>query len=299
MTSVRTALIPAAGWGTRMLPATKVVPKELLPVLSKPVLQYVIDEAIDSGIERIILIVSPGKDAIRRHLEDDPAIESFLRAAGKDELIWLVHDVARGAKIEYVLQSEQRGLGHAVLTAREAVGGEPFALLLGDTIIQPDAGQAAGVAQLLKVFESRQASVVSVRHVPREWVSRYGIVDGRAEPGDPRVYRLDRLVEKPSPEEAPTDLAIAGRYVFTADIFDELSRVGPGKGGEIQLTDAMNALAKRQPMYALLWQAKRYDIGNPADHLKCCIELSQREPGLYGQLVPWLRSWLADQTREM
>lgn len=299
MSRVRTAVIPAAGWGTRLLPATKAVPKEMLPVLDRPVLQYVVEEALDSGIDHFVIVISEGKDAIRRHLDNDPAIESFLAQRNKNDALELVHNIVSGASVEYVVQPEQLGLGHAVNTARNAVGGQPFALLLGDTIIAPDSGQPAGVAQLLKIFEARGGSVVAVRHVPREWVSRYGIVDGQVVPDDPQLFRLNRLIEKPSPAEAPTDLAIAGRYVFTPDIFEELDKVGAGTGGEIQLTDAMNALAGRQPMYALRWQATRFDIGNPVDYLKCAIELALRDPQFKPQIEPWLRVVLGDQTRPM
>lgn len=299
MNRVRTAVIPAAGFGTRMLPATKAVPKEMLPVLDKPVIQYVIEEAVASGMERIVIVISDGKQPLRDHLADSPAIEAFLHEHGKQDMIDRVHDLARGASIEYVIQAEQKGLGHAVAVARDAVAGEPFAVLLGDTIIEPDEGEPAGTAQLCEVFARHQSSVVAVRRVPHEWVTRYGIVDGEAEDGNQQLYRLRRLVEKPAVDEAPTNLAIAGRYVFTPDIFDELAHAKPGKGGEIQLTDAMNALAARQPMHALLWRATRFDIGNKLDYVKCFAELAIRDQAIGDEVLPWLRQLINDHTRDM
>ncbi len=298
MSRVRKAVIPAAGFGTRLLPATKAVPKEMLPVLDKPVIQYVVEEALASGIDHLIIVISQGKQPLRDHLADDPQLEAFLHDRGKDEALQRVHDIARGARIEYVIQHEQKGLGHAIFTARDAVAGEPFAVLLGDTIITPDAGKPAGLAQLLAVHERHGSSVVAVRRVPREWVTRYGIVEGKPTEQDARLYRLHRLIEKPAVDEAPTNLAIAGRYVFAPDIFDELAEAKAGKGGEIQLTDSMNALAARQPMHALLWRAARFDIGNRLDYVKCIAELALRDESLAGELRPWLVE-LIDQTRPM
>lgn len=282
--TVRTAVIPAAGWGTRLLPATKAVPKELLPVLDKPVLQYVVEEATASGIERIIVITSEGKDAMRVHLENHAELEAMLRAKGKDAAYEAVHDVAGGAELVFITQHEQKGLGDAVRLARDAVAGEPFAVMLGDTIIEPDDGEPAGTKQLIDVFEQQGGSVVAVRKVPREWVSRYGIVDGQALADDERTLRLAWLVEKPSVDSAPTDLAIAGRYVFTPAIFDELEGAEAGHGGEIQLTDAMNRLAGAEPMFAHLWRARRHDIGNKADYVRCILEMARSD----GEIQPVL-----------
>jgi len=275
--SIRTAVIPAAGWGTRLLPATKAVPKELLPVLDKPVLQYVVEEALASGIERMVIIASPGKEALREHLENNAALEGILQAKGKTALYAAVHDIAGDAELVWVTQHEQKGLGDAVRLARDAVAGEPFAVMLGDTIIEPAPGSEAGTKQLIDVFERRGGSVVGVRRVPREWVTRYGIVDGEAVADDGRTLRLNRLIEKPTVDAAPTDLAIAGRYVFTPEIFDHLAAAEAGHGGEIQLTDAMNALASAQPMFAHLWRATRHDIGNKLDYVKCIIEMARRD----------------------
>lgn len=286
--TVQTAVIPAAGWGTRLLPATKAVPKELLPVLDKPVLQYVVEEAVASGIERIVVITSAGKEAMRRHLDNDADLEAVLQAKGKSAELNAVHDIAGDAELLFITQHEQKGLGDAVRLAREAVGDEPFAVMLGDTIIEPAPGSPAGTRQLIDAFERHGGSVVSVRQVPREWVSRYGIVAGAPVEGDDRTLRLDRLIEKPAVDEAPTNLAIAGRYVFTPAIFDHLADATAGHGGEIQLTDAMNALARDEPMFAHRWRAKRHDIGNKLDYVRCIIEMAARD----GEIGPAVRDIL-------
>ncbi len=269
---VTKAIIPAAGMGTRFLPATKSMPKEMLPIIDKPVLQYVIEEAIDSGIEDILIITGRGKRAIENHLDYAPELEAFLRQVGKDHLIETVHDIADRARIFYIRQKVQRGLGDAIRIGRRHIAGEAFAVLLGDTIISTKPGEKPGLRQLLDVYEQKQASVVAVRQVPREWVSRYGIVAGEEDREIENLHRLSHLVEKPAPEDAPSNLAIAGRYVFTAAIFDCIDQTTEGVGGEIQLTDAMNVLASKEPMYALDWRARRYDIGNRVEYAKCFID---------------------------
>lgn len=268
---VTKAIIPAAGMGTRFLPATKSMPKEMLPIIDKPVLQFVIEEAIDSGIEDILIITGRGKRAIENHLDYAPELEGFLQQAGKDHLIEKVRDIADRARIFYIRQKVQRGLGDAIRIGRRHIGGEPFAVLLGDTIIKTRSDRP-GLRQLLDAYEAKQSSVVAVHKVPREWVSRYGIVAGRPDDTFKDLYRLDHLVEKPDPENAPSDLAIAGRYVFSSDIFECIDKTKEGVGNEIQLTDAMNLLATQEPMYALDWQAKRYDIGNRVEYTKCFID---------------------------
>ena len=278
MLKVRKAVIPAAGMGTRFLPATKSMPKEMLPVVDKPVLQYVIEEAVASGIEDVLIVTGRGKQAIENHFDNNPDLESFLNAGGKKELIEQIRSVGRGVQIHYIRQKEQLGLGDAIRMGRMHCGSEPFAVLLGDTIIDPAPGEKPGLRQLLDIFEEKHASVVAVRRVPKEWTSRYGIVDGEPENGRENVIRLKKLVEKPAPDQAPSDLAIAGRYVFTTDIFDCIDHTAKGVGGEIQLTDAMNLLAKQQPMYACIWKATRYDIGNRTDYAKCFIDYALRHP---------------------
>jgi UTP--glucose-1-phosphate uridylyltransferase len=298
MASVKKAVIPAAGMGTRFLPATKSMPKEMLPIIDKPVLQFVIEEAVASGIEDILVVTGRGKHAIENHFDYNPELEAFLKESGKDDLVEQVRDIAKKAQVHYTRQKEQLGLGHAISLGRRYVGDEPFAVLLGDTIIDTD-GPASrgdgptpkpGLAQLIEVYRQKQASVVAVHRVPRAWVPRYGIVDGRAEPDNANLYRLRRLVEKPSVDEAPSELAIAGRYVFTPQIFECIEQTGRGVGGEIQLTDAMNLLAQRQPMYALAWQAKRYDIGNRVEYAKCFIDYALRR----GDIAPAVREHLRE-----
>ncbi|OGB93446.1 MAG: UTP--glucose-1-phosphate uridylyltransferase [candidate division NC10 bacterium RBG_16_65_8] len=276
--TVRKAVIPAAGMGTRFLPATKSMPKEMLPIVDKPVLQFVIEEAVASGIDDILIVTGRAKRAIENHFDFNPELEAFLASVGKRELIEQIRDIGNRAKIHYIRQKLQLGLGDAIRLGRDHVGDQPFAVLLGDTIIDPPEGQKPGLRQLLDVFEAKRASVVAVHRVARESVIRYGIVDGAPEDRNPDVLRLRQLVEKPAVDEAPSTLAIAGRYVFTPEIFGCIDATGQGVGGEIQLTDAMTLLAQRQPMYALSWQARRYDIGNRVEYAKCFIDFALRRP---------------------
>jgi UTP--glucose-1-phosphate uridylyltransferase len=292
--SVRKAVIPAAGMGTRFLPATKSMPKEMLPILDKPVLQFVIEEAVASGIDDILIVTGRGKRAIENHFDFNPELEAFLAAAGKHQLIEQVRDIGERVRIHYIRQKEQLGLGDAIRLGRDHVGDQPFAVLLGDTIIDPPDGQKPGLRQILDVFEAKQASVVAVHRVPREWVTRYGIVGGEPEQGNHDLVRLRQLVEKPPVDRAPSDLAIAGRYVFTPAIFDCIDATGRGVGGEIQLTDAMNLLAQREPMYALAWRAKRYDIGNRVEYAKCFIDFALRRPETAAAIREYLRRALGE-----
>ena len=275
---VRKAVIPAAGMGTRFLPATKSMPKEMLPIVDKPVLQFVIEEAVASGIDDILIVTGRAKRAVENHFDFNPELEAFLASAGKQGLIEQIREIGNRARIHYIRQKLQLGLGDAIRLGRDHVGDQPFAVLLGDTIIDPPEGQKPGLRQLLDVFEEKQASAVAVHRVAREWVNRYGIVDGAPEGADPDVLRLRQLVEKPTVEDAPSNLAIAGRYVFTPAIFECIDATGKGVGGEIQLTDAMNLLAQREPVYALSWQARRYDIGNRVEYAKCFIDFALRRP---------------------
>jgi UTP--glucose-1-phosphate uridylyltransferase len=277
---VRKAIIPAAGLGTRFLPMTKSSPKEMLPIVDKPVIQFVVEEAVDSGIEDILIVTGRGKRAIENHFDYAPGLEDHLRRQGKAEQAALVRDIGDKANIYFVRQKEQRGLGDAVRHGRSFVGDEPFALLLGDTVIDPGHPEGIhGLQELLRVYERHRSSVVAVRRVPPELVSLYGIVAGEAlddEAGG--LFSLRRLVEKPLPEDAPSDLAIAGRYIFTPGIFDCIEEAGEGVDGEVQLTDAMNLLAEREPVQALRWQARRYDIGNKADYVRCFLDFARRHP---------------------
>jgi UTP--glucose-1-phosphate uridylyltransferase len=271
------------------------MPKEMLPIVDTPVLQFVIEEAVASGIDDILIVTGRGKRAIENHFDFNPELEAFLAEAGKRELIEQVRDIGDRARIHYIRQKQQLGLGDAIRLGRDHVGDQPFAVLLGDTIIDPPEGQKPGLRQLLDVFDAKQASGVAVHRVPREWVGRYGIVDGQPEGDNPAVIRLRQLVEKPAVDQAPSDLAIAGRYVFTPEIFDCIDATGRGVGGEIQLTDAMNLLAQRQPVYALAWQAKRYDIGNRVEYAKCFVDFALRRPETAAALREHLRTVLGDR----
>jgi UTP--glucose-1-phosphate uridylyltransferase len=289
---VKKAIIPAAGMGTRFLPATKSMPKEMLPIVDKPVLQYVIEEAVESGIDDILIVTGRGKQAIENHFDYNPDLEHFLRGVGKSDLIDLVRDIGERAQIHYIRQKEQLGLGDAIRLGRQHMGAEPFAVLLGDTIIDPPAGQRPGLSQLLDVFESTRSSVVAVHRVPEEWVSRYGIVDGEPDASNPDLLKLRKLVEKPARNLAPSNLAIAGRYIFTAAIFDAIDQTARGVGGEIQLTDAMNLLAQQEPVFALAWQARRFDIGNRLEYAKCFVEFALRRPDVGPRLREHIQTLL-------
>ncbi|MGB1139577.1 MAG: UTP--glucose-1-phosphate uridylyltransferase GalU [Halioglobus sp.] len=295
---VKKAVIPAAGLGTRFLPMTKSSPKEMLPIVDKPVIQFVVEEAADCGIEDILIITGRGKRAIENHFDYSPGLEAHLEKQGKHEQAETVRRIGDHVNIYFMRQKEQLGLGDAVKLAASFVGDEPFAVLLGDTIIEPSAATGRhGLRELLDVYERHRASVVAVRHVASDLVSKYGIVDGKPIAGDEghegeevELYSLDRLVEKPPAQEAPTDLAIAGRYIFTPAIFDCLERTPVGKGGEIQLTDAMNLLASESRVQALAWQATRYDIGDKADYVRCFLDFAAHHPETREAVAQYLKS---------
>jgi UTP--glucose-1-phosphate uridylyltransferase len=274
---VRKAVIPAAGLGTRFLPATKSMPKEMLPIIDKPVLQYVIEEAADSGIEDILIITGRGKRAIENHFDDHPELETILRQSGREDWIPQLGDLNERCRIFYIRQRKQLGLGDAVSLARHHVGDEPFALLLGDTIIDPPPGARPGLQQLIDAYAQRPAAVVAVHEVPPERINLYGVIDPAPEPtGVSGLSRVSQLVEKPARESAPSALAIAGRYILTPAIFDCLTRITPGVGGELQLTDAMNLLAREETLHALTWNARRYDIGDRVEYARCFIDFALR-----------------------
>jgi len=281
---VRKAVIPAAGWGTRFLPATKSVPKEMLPLVDKPAIQYIIEEAVSSGIEQIVIITAQGKEAIQKHLAHSPELERVLRSKGDEKRLNEIQRVSRLAKLQYVRQEEQLGLGHAVSMAKDAVGREPFALFLPDDLI---AARVPVMKQMLQVFERWKGSVIGVEPVPPEKTTAYGIVDPRKV--DERTHEVLRLVEKPSPENAPSNLGIVGRYVLTPEIFDVLDRVAPGAGGEIQLTDGLQLLRKDQNIYAYEFEGTRYDTGEPLGFLRAAIEYTLARPDLGPGLKQYLK----------
>src|SRR5215469_2984920 len=247
---VRKAVLPAAGLGTRFLPATKAQPKEMLSVVDKPQIQYVAEECVASGIEHIIIVTGKGKNSIEDHFDSAPLLERFLEEKGKKDQAALVRKISDMVQVSYTRQKEPLGLGHAVLVAKDLVGAEPFAVLLGDVLIP---GKNPATQQLIKVYEATGVGAIAVEEVPREKTNLYGIVDGQPAPQPPfgvRLLRIRDLVEKPKPENAPSNLAITGRYVLPASIFDCLERTKPGAGNEIQLTDAMRILAKEQGLWA-------------------------------------------------
>jgi len=281
---VKKAVIPAAGFGTRMLPAAKAVPKELLPILDRPTIQYVVEEAAAAGIDDVLLVASRDKRAIEDHFDRNAELEQRLRDGGKEALLAPLNALLARVKIHSVRQSEQRGLGDAVNQARRHVGDQPFACLLGDTIFS---GDAAPTRQLIEAYAALGTSIIGVEEVPPEKVSRYGIVGGvEIAPG---VLRLDTLVEKPAADKAPSRLAIAARYVLTPAIFDCLDATVPGKGGEIQLTDALRLLLERQPIHAVKLTGRRHDIGNPVDWLRTNILYASGDRALWQELLPLLK----------
>jgi len=270
MSSIRKAVIPAAGFGTRMLPAAKAIPKEMLPVVDRPVIQYVVEEAAAAGVDDVLLITSAHKRAIEDHFDEAPELRAVLRRQGREHLLASVDELAAKVKVHSVRQGQQRGLGDAVLQARHHVGNEPFLCLLGDTIFS---GEVAPAVALTEAFRQLGTALIGVVEVPPERVSRYGIVAG--EPVSQGILRVTSLVEKPAPERAPSRLAVAARYVLTPDIFQCLAQTAPGVGGEIQLTDALRMLLERRPIHAVMLSAKRLDVGNPADWLEANLLIAR------------------------
>ncbi len=266
---IRKAVIPAAGLGTRFLPATKSVPKELLPILDQPALQYVVEEAAEAGIQQVIIVTAPGKESIAAYFQPDPALERRLAASGAQELLERVRHASRLAQVSFVTQEQPLGLGHAVLMAKQAVGREPFVVLLPDDIIVHTPGV---VAQMLEVHRQFGGAVVAVEETPWESVHNYGVV--AATPAGARVHRVQGLVEKPPMEQAPSNLAIVGRYVLPPEIFDCLERTTPGARGEIQLTDGMALLLEKHQLYACQFRGKRYDTGTPLGLLRASLEFA-------------------------
>jgi UTP--glucose-1-phosphate uridylyltransferase len=272
---VRKAVIPAAGLGTRFLPVTKSLPKEMLPIVDKPSIQYVVEEAAGAGIEDVLLITSRGKASLADYFDRTPELEEHLAAVGKHDELEEILAIAEMARVHYVRQQEPKGLGHAVGVAREHIGDEPFAVLLGDDIMHERAGVLTG---MLEAFDRHGGSVVALKTVEPAEISSYGAA--RVEPVEPGLVRMREVVEKPRPEDAPSDLALMGRYVFTPEIFDAIDRVKPGKGGELQLTDAIGLLLDEQPVYGYVFSWGRYDAGNRLDYLRANIELALERPEL-------------------
>jgi UTP--glucose-1-phosphate uridylyltransferase len=284
-TVVSKAVIPAAGLGTRFLPATKAQPKEMLPVVDKPAIQYVVEEAVRSGIRDILIITGRGKRSLEDHFDRSFELEHYLEAGGKFDALKQMREIAEMADIHYVRQGEPLGLGHAVATARQHVGHEPFVVMLGDDIM---VAESTVLSDMIGVYERYGRSVVALKEFPRAEISAYGCVE--PETVDDTLVRVLNIVEKPSPEDAPSNLAVMGRYVFTPEIFDAIDRVKPGKSNEIQLTDAMALLLQDQTMYGYIFEDGRYDIGKKLDYLRATVELAIDRP----DLGPEFRAFLTD-----
>ncbi len=287
MSKVRKAVIPAAGHGTRFLPATKAQPKEMLPVVDKPVIQYVVEEAANSGIEDILIITGRGKRAVEDHFDANVELEQQLEAKNRRETIQEMERISNLANIHYIRQGQARGLGDAILQSRWHVEEEPFLVLLGDTIIESETPLSK---QLIDAFDRDECSIIAVEEVPKEKVGQYGIVQCAAPPGKGGIADIEDLIEKPDPEKAPSNLAIAGRYILTPGIFSCLQETRPGKGGEIQLTDAIRLLMSREKIKAYLFDGKRHDIGNRLDYLKTTIRFGLMRDDLGADLLDYLRT---------
>ena len=286
-TRVTKAVIPAAGLGTRFLPATKAIPKEMIPLVDKPAIQYVVEEAVGVVLTDILIITGRNKSAIDDYFDRTPELERHLEAGSKKEELEQVQAIADLADIHFVRQGEARGLGHAVGVARRHVGDDPFAVLLGDDIMDPEVGVLAGMVQ---AFGERGSSVLAIRRVPQDQVCLYGSAAVEAVPGEESLVRIRDIVEKPDPAEAPSDLAVMGRYVLTPAIFDEIDRTVPGRGGEIQLTDAIRSLLAKQEVYGYTFSEGRFDVGNKLDYLRATVELALARE----DLGPAFRGWLVD-----
>ncbi|GGA08687.1 UTP--glucose-1-phosphate uridylyltransferase [Paenibacillus marchantiophytorum] len=285
MKKIRKAIIPAAGLGTRFLPATKAQPKEMLPIVDKPAIQYIVEEAIESGIEDIIIVTGRNKRAIEDHFDKSVELEMMLAEKGNTKLLEIVQSVSNLADVHYIRQKQPLGLGHAILCARKFIGDEPFAVLLGDDILQ---SSPPGLKQMMNIYEQTGSSVIAVQEVPWADVSKYGIVS----PAAARVnYQLIAdLVEKPERDQAPSNLAVIGRYIIMPEIFGILERQEPGRGGEIQLTDALRVLNREQQMAAYLMQAERFDVGDKMGYIEATIELALQRPDLQDQVKSYLLS---------
>ncbi len=286
--SVTKAVVPAAGLGTRFLPATKAVPKEMLPVVDKPAIQYVVEEAVRAGLTDLLLVTGRGKKAIEDHFDHAVELENSLEAKGDKDRLALVQASTDLADVHYIRQGEALGLGHAVLRAAGHVGDEPFAVMLADDLIDE---RDLLLEQMVEVQQAHGGSVVALMEVPREQIALYGCA--AVEPVDGDVVRVTGLVEKPDPADAPSNLAVIGRYVLSPSIFDALRETPPGRGNEIQLTDAMAALIGREPMHGVVFRGRRYDTGDRADYLKAVVRLAVERPDIGPEFRAWLASFVS------
>jgi UTP--glucose-1-phosphate uridylyltransferase len=285
---VRKAVFPAAGLGTRFLPATKAQPKEMLPLVDKPIIQYGVEEAMAAGCDQIVMITGRGKQSLEDHFDVSYELEHMLESRGKTDLLAIVRQISDMIHVAYVRQKEAMGLGHAVLTARELIGNEPFAVLLADDVIDADPGC---LKQMMEVFNEKQCSVIATQVVEGPAISAYGVIATKpvqSKWGD-RLYEVTDLVEKPSVEEAPSNLAIIGRYILTPAIFEKLQNTPLGRGGELQLTDGMRELLKSEKIYGFCFEGKRHDTGDKLGFLKATVEFALKRPDLGDQLRKWLK----------
>lgn len=289
MQKIRKAVIPAAGFGTRFLPETKAMPKEMLPIVDKPTIQYIVEEIKASGIDQILIISGHAKRAIEDHFDSSPELEQHLYESGKMDLLREVRKVA-SVKIHYTRQQYMRGLGDAILCAKDFIDGEPFGVILGDDVVYNANGEPA-LRQLMDQYEKTGGTVIGCQVVKPEQVSSYGIVDG-VKTDDPNLLKVKDMIEKPSVEEAPSRFAALGRYVITPEVFDVLKQTKPGKGGEIQLTDALRVMAHNGSVYAYNFTGKRYDTGNKLGYLKATVEFALRRPDLGPQFRQYLKDLL-------
>lgn len=289
-TRVRKAVIPAAGLGTRFLPATKAQPKEMLPIVDKPTIQYIIEEAIASGIEEFLIVTGRSKRSIEDHFDRSLELELTLEHNHKDELLKMVQEISN-ISIHYIRQKEPLGLGHAILCAKHFVGSEPFAVLLGDDIVD---SEIPCLKQLIEVYNETGSSILGVQEVPQEKVSSYGIIEPKAKIGD-RLWSVNDMVEKPAVSEAPSRLAVLGRYIIAPEIFDILEKTKPGSGGEIQLTDALKELARMQSILAYNFEGRRYDVGDKQGFLEATVEQALKKPELRDKFLAYLKDIVAKE----
>lgn len=281
---VRKAIIPAAGLGTRFLPATKAQPKEMLPIVDKPTLQYIIEEAVDSGIEEILIITGRNKKSIEDHFDRSIELEMVLEEKGNDELLKMVRNISDMINIHYIRQKEPKGLGHAIHCAKSFIGDEPFAVLLGDDVVD---SEKPCLRQLMDVYEKYNCSILGVQPVNKEDVCKYGIVDIKQI--EDNIYKVNDLVEKPAIDKSPSNIAILGRYIINPSIFEILENTKPGKGGEIQLTDGLKELSQREVMYAYAFEGRRYDVGDKLGFLQATIDFALKRKELKEPLMDYIK----------
>lgn len=283
--TVRKAIIPAAGLGTRFLPATKSQPKEMLPIVDKPTLQYIIEEAINSGIEEILIVTGRSKKSIEDHFDRSIELELELEQKGKKEMLKMVQDISNMVNIHYIRQKEPKGLGHAIYCAKSFIGNEPFAVMLGDDIVD---SETPCLKQLINAYDEYKTTILGVQDVEAENVNKYGILDVKHI--EDRVYKVKDMIEKPSIEEAPSNIAILGRYIITPEIFNILENQKPGKGGEIQLTDALQTLSKKEAIYAYNFEGRRYDVGDKLGFLEATVDFALKRDDLKDEFMEFLKS---------